>query len=445
MTGMKELKKELAKYIAANVCGMIGLSCYILADTFFIANAIGANGLTALNLALPIYSMVHGSGLMLGMGGATRFSIARGQNQQRMADQIFSQTVILYGIFGVIFVLSGLFLSATFAGWLGANAEVFEMTRVYLQVILFFAPAFMLNDIFVCFVRNDGAPRQAMCAMLLGSFSNIVLDYIFMYPLHMGIFGAVLATGCAPIVGIWASHGHWKKKDCGFHFRKTRPEGKIFRGILALGVPSLITELASGVVMFVFNLLILNLEGNTGVAAYGVVANLAYVVTAIHTGIAQGTQPLISREYGRQKEDHMKKLLELAMLVMAISSVLIYLIFYLGADPLTAAFNSEGSQTLQKIAVHGMRLYFTGIWFAGFNIILAVYFMAQERAMPAQILSLARGFFVIVPVAVILAKGFGMTGVWISYAAAEGIVAILGVILYKKKNGFQKKAASGII
>ena len=66
MTGMKELKKELAKYIAANVCGMIGLSCYILADTFFIANAIGANGLTALNLALPIYSMVHGSGLMLG-------------------------------------------------------------------------------------------------------------------------------------------------------------------------------------------------------------------------------------------------------------------------------------------------------------------------------------------------------------------------------------------
>lgn len=429
---MKELKKELAKYITSNVCGMIGLSCYILADTFFIANAIGANGLTALNLALPIYSMVHGSGLMLGMGGATRFSIARGQNQQRQADQIFSQTILLYGIFVVLFMLSGLFLSATFAGWLGANEEVFEMTRVYLQVILLFSPAFMLNDIFVCFVRNDGAPRRAMCAMLLGSFSNVILDYIFMYPLHMGIFGAVLATGCAPIIGLMVSYGHWKSTACGFRFRRTKPEGRMVRGILALGFPSLIAELASGVVMFVFNLLILGLKGNTGVAAYGVVANLAYVVTAIHTGIAQGTQPLISREYGKRREEHVKKLLELALAVMAISSVAIYLIFYLGADPLTTVFNSEKNPELQMIAVHGMKLYFTGIWFAGFNIILSIYFMAKEQAVPAQIVSLARGFFVIVPVAVVLAKVFGMTGVWISYAVAEGIVAILGIFLYKK-------------
>ncbi len=219
-----------------------------------------------------------------------------------------------------------------------------------------------------------------------------------------------------------------------FSFQKDKTGRKNIPGILALGVPSLITELASGVVMFVFNLLILNLEGNTGVASLwrGSKSGLCGDGDP-YRNCTGNAGPLISREYGRQKEDHMKKLLELAMLVMAISSVLIYLIFYLGADPLTAAFNSEGSQTLQKIAVHGMRLYFMGIWFAGFNIILAVYFMAQERAVPTQILSLARGFFVIVPVAVILAKGFGMTGVWISYAAAEGIVAILGVILYQRK------------
>lgn len=432
MTGMKELKKELAKYIAANVCGMIGLSCYILADTFFIANAIGANGLTALNLALPIYSMVHGSGLMLGMGGATRFSIARGQNQQRMADQIFSQTVILYGIFGVIFVLSGLFLSATFAGWLGANAEVFEMTRVYLQVILFFAPAFMLNDIFVCFVRNDGAPRRAMCAMLLGSFSNIVLDYIFMYPLHMGIFGAVLATGCAPIVGIWASHGHWKKKDCGFHFRKTRPEGKIFRGILALGVPSLITELASGVVMFVFNLLILNLEGNTGVAAYGIIANLSLVVLSFYTGISQGIQPLVSDAYGKLEQKRIVQFLRYAMGSMLVLSAAIYLILFVFADPIASAFNSENNATLHTIAVTGLRLYFTSLVFAGFNIILSMYFTSVEKAFPAQIISFLRGLILIIPIAFLFARLWEMTGVWMSFPAAEFVTAVIGAGLYVK-------------
>lgn len=432
MTGMKELKKELAKYIAANVCGMIGLSCYILADTFFIANAIGANGLTALNLALPIYSMVHGSGLMLGMGGATRFSIARGQNQQRMADQIFSQTVILYGIFGVIFVLSGLFLSATFAGWLGANAEVFEMTRVYLQVILFFSPAFMLNDIFVCFVRNDGAPRRAMCAMLLGSFSNIVLDYIFMYPLHMGIFGAVLATGCAPIVGIWASHGHWKKKDCGFHFRKTRPEGKIFRGILALGVPSLITELASGVVMFVFNLLILNLEGNTGVAAYGIIANLSLVVLSFYTGISQGIQPLVSDAYGKLEQKRIVQFLRYAMGSMLVLSAAIYLILFVFADPIASAFNSENNATLHTIAVTGLRLYFTSLVFAGFNIILSMYFTSVEKAFPAQIISFLRGLILIIPIAFLFARLWEMTGVWMSFPATEFVTAVIGAGLYVK-------------
>lgn len=107
------LLNEFFRYVILNICGMIGLSCYILADTFFIANGLGANGLTALNLAIPIYSFIHGSGLMFGMGGATKYSIYRGQKKYENADKSFSNTICIMSILAVIFILTGIFLNKT--------------------------------------------------------------------------------------------------------------------------------------------------------------------------------------------------------------------------------------------------------------------------------------------------------------------------------------------
>ena len=197
------LLKEFFRYVILNICGMIGLSCYILADTFFISNGLGANGLAALNLAIPVYSFIHGSGLMLGMGGATKYSICRGQKEYKKAEQCFSNTMSIMAVLAVIFMLTGMFFSEKLTILLGADRYVFTMTKTYLQVILLFAPAFMANDMLICFVRNDGNPKLSMTGMLTGSFSNIILDYMFIYPLNMGIFGAVLATGLAPVISLF--------------------------------------------------------------------------------------------------------------------------------------------------------------------------------------------------------------------------------------------------
>ena len=177
-------------------------------------------------------------------------------------------------------MLLGVFTSAQIARLLGANEAVFEMSKTYLQVILLFAPMFMLNDLLLCFVRNDGAPQLSMAGMIGGSLSNIVLDYIFIFPCGMGIFGAVLATGLAPVISIMIISPFFFKKKNTFHFRKCRISAQRLAGILSSGLPSLITEVASGIVMIVFNMIILKLEGNVGVA-YGVIANLSLAVTAI--------------------------------------------------------------------------------------------------------------------------------------------------------------------
>ncbi len=291
----KGLLKEFARYVVSNICGMIGLSCYILADTFFISRGLGARGLAALNLAIPVYSFVHGSGLMLGMGGATGYSICAGRGDSKNGDSIFSNAVYAMAAFAAVCVAAGIFFSGKLALALGADREIFAMTKTYLQVILFFAPAFMANDLLLCFVRNDGNPRLSMAAMLAGSFSNIVLDYVFIFPLGMGILGAVLATGFAPVISLGVLSRHWTLKKNRFHFVKAKPELRQAADSIFLGVPALIAEAASGIVIIVFNAVILRLEGNTGVAAYGVVANLSLVVTAVYTGISQGAQPILSR------------------------------------------------------------------------------------------------------------------------------------------------------
>lgn len=298
-----------SRYMILSVLGTLGVSCYILADTFFIAKGLGANGLTALNLAIPVYNFIHGTGLMLGMGGATRFSICKSQGKTDEVNRIYTNTIYLAAVFSALFVLLGFVFSKQLSTLLGADENVLEMTNTYLRWLLIFAPAFILNDVLLCFVRNDGSPQLSMTAMLIGSFSNIVLDYIFIFPMQMGIFGAIFATGLSPIISIAMMFLHWLRKKNTFRFVKTKIRKDIIKQDLSLGFPSLIAQLSSGIVMIVFNMIILNLEGNTGVAAYGVVANISLVIVAVYTGIAQGVQPLISTFYGAGNDKQTKTML----------------------------------------------------------------------------------------------------------------------------------------
>ena len=202
--------------------------------------------------------------------------------------------------------------------------------------------------------------------------------------------------------------------------------------ILSLGFPSLITEVSSGIVIIVFNVIILGLKGNVGVAAYGVIANLSLVVISIFTGIAQGMQPLISSAYGRGDSARIRGILRYGLATAVFISLTLYAGICWGAAPITAVFNSENNLKLQEIAEYGLRLYFTGIPAAGLNIILSIFFTSTEQAVPAHIISLLRGMVLIIPIAFFLSGLWGMTGVWLAFPATELVCALTGAAICKR-------------
>ena len=427
---MKGTLREFARYTSLNVLGMIALSCYILADTFFVSLGLGADGLTALNLAIPVYSFIHGSGLMIGMGGGTRYSILKSQGNHQEADRVFTNVLYLAAVLAALFVAAGLLFAGDLVRLFGGTGAVFTMCRTYLRVILLFAPAFLMNNVLLCFVRNDGAPQLAMAAMIGGSLSNVVLDWVFIFPWGMGIFGAVFATGLAPIISMGILSPHFFRKKNQFRPVPCKPQLRRTARILSSGVPSLVTEVSSGIVIIAFNGLIMGLEGNTGVAAYGVIANLSLVVIAIYTGIAQGIQPILSRSYGAGDRSGLTIILRCAMMTQVVVSLLIYGIVAAFAPQIAAVFNSEGSASLQAIAEQGLRLYFIACPFAGCNVVLSMYFTSTERPLPAHIISLLRGFFLILPLAFLLAWLGQMAGIWLAFPLTEFLVAALAASLY---------------
>ncbi len=422
--------RDFLKYTSFNILGMLGLSCYILADTFFVTLGTGANGLTALNLAIPAFNVIHGCGLMLGLGGGTLYSIFQSRENPIEANRIFSNGLVLSLLLSAVFFILGLFCTESITILLGADDAAYELCKTYLQVILLFAPAFMLNNLLTGFVRNDGAPQLTMAAMLIGSFANIALDYLFIFPCNMGIFGAAFATGLSPFISMLILSPFFLKKKNRFRFAKEQLFGRTTFRVITTGLPSLITEISSGVVILIFNLIILRLQGNIGVAAYGVVANLSLVVMAIYTGIAQGVQPLISSYHGAGVKKNIKKVLNYTLITLLLLSGLLYAGIFLAAEQITTIFNTERITLLQQIAVEGLRVYFTACLFAGFNIILSVYFTSTEQRLPAQIITILRGIVVIIPATFLLSSVFGMIGIWSAFPVTELIVSMVTAVFF---------------
>lgn len=414
-----QLRNTFWKYVTLNILSMIGMSCFIFVDTLCIANGVGNNGLTALNLVLPVYAAVNGTGLMLGIGAASRYSMARGKGEYEAADRAFSQAVILAVTAGVLFMLAGGIFTGAIGTALGADDSVLRELVPYMRTLMLFSPAFLINNVLVSFVRNDGSPQLSMAAMMSGNMSNIVLDILFVFGFKWGMFGAAFATGLSPVISMCVLSLHFIKKKNHFKYQRTHLKIKDVKGIVLLGGASFVTEVSAGIVILMFNFVILDIGGNTGVAAYGVIANIALIAAAVFTGIAQGIQPLVSRKYGEGKYKEVGYIRSHGLILALFLGTACCVGGILGRDFLIRVFNHSGDYGFWQTARGGIETYFLAFVPMGINVVASALCAAKGQPGPSLLIAMLRGVVLDIILVMIFPRLWGMEGVWAVVPAAE--------------------------
>lgn len=420
------IEKKLRKFIFPSIFAMLGISLYVLADTFFISVAAGTNGITALNMALPVYAIMYAFGSMIGIGSATRHSLGKSLGKEDY-NEYFANSFVWALLLSIFFVLIGIFAPGSVLKLMGADDVILKTGISYMRIELLFAPAFMLNFTMTAFVRNDNDPNIAMTATLSSSIFNIIFDYIFMFPMDMGMSGAALATGISPIISMAVCMLHFYSKKNTIYFVKKIPSVKKLILACQLGISGFVGEISGGVTTLTFNFVLLKIVGNIGVAAYGVVANISIIGIAVFNGISQGLQPMASEAGGAGNEAAKKRIYRHSLQIGIIVSALLVFICWVFADGIVNVFNSEGSEEMADYAVVGLRLYSLGFFIAVVNIVRAGYFGAVGRAKECFIISVSRGIFAIVFFAIVLSRFMGIYGVWLAFPVAEATTFVLSL------------------
>ncbi|KRL97032.1 MATE family efflux transporter [Liquorilactobacillus satsumensis] len=432
---MQNLGREFYSYVRKNILASLGLSLYVIADTIFISLAAGPLGLAALNIVLPIFNLFNSMGLLLGIGGATIFSINNSLSQ-KTNTALYGQLLTLGFFLGIFFASMANLLTEPLLTLLGANQQTIGLASAYLRIVSLGAAFFILNYISVNFIRNDGNPRLTMLATLTETFFVLVIDYLFIFIFKWGMVGAAWATLFAPLASlvVLTQHRHFTGRK--LQLRLQLPRFKNVLAVTRLGLPSFLTEMSTGVSIFVYNVVLLKSGGNLAIAAYGVVANLALIVLALFNGISFGMQPLLAREYGKNNWKNVRYILKLGLCTSLLIAFLSFGILLLFKYPIIGIF-SRGTQTLMvHYAAVGIPLYFLSIFFSGININIMMFLISINQPRFSFFMSLMRGYVILLPSIVILGHFWQMEGIWLSVTVTEFIITIFG--LFFTRNIFRQ-------
>ncbi|MCE5202594.1 MAG: MATE family efflux transporter [Synergistaceae bacterium] len=429
----EKIPKLLLSFALPAMIGMLAGAIYNIVDRIFVGQFVGANGLAAITLSFPTMILMFAFSLLISVGGSSRVSILRGARKRHPAEQALAHTFMLLALVG----FAGMALSINGVDFLlrisGASDEILPLARNYLRIILIGGPLALLGHGINSLIRACGSPRYAMGTQVLGAFSNVILDAIFIMKMGMGVEGAALGTviaqGCATVCGLaYFLFGNTPLR-IRLHFL-LRPRFKVVRKICAVGSASFIVELSFFLYMTVMNHMIHAYGGNIALSAMGIFFSLDSLLFLPAMAIGEATQPIVGYNYGAGEPERVLKTIKTAILLSTCFYVLSFILAELFAKQMMMLFSSDPE--LLAVGIPGMRIGYLGIMFVGVPIVTNAALQGMAKAKESLVLSLLRhAVFMFLPM-MVLPNFFGLWGIWMSFPTGDICGCILALFFLKR-------------
>ena len=424
--------KVFFHYLVPAVCSTLVTSVYLLVDTLLIGQGVGALGISALNIFMPFFLLFNGIGLLFGIGSGILISSEDGMGNKKKANQYFATGFVSILSIAIILGLIWNYYLQPLCVILGANSDTIDLVLEYGKCIMAFAPVFMMSNYFAPIVRNMKNPKLVMCAVLTGSVLNVILDYVFVFPMDMGMFGAAAATVIGSLTTLLVLSTHFIKKQNRVKINKETISLNLLAPIFKCGFSSLIMEVASGFVIFIFNIQILKYIGNNGIVVYGIISNCVLVGLALFNGVAQAAQPIIATNFGAGLNTRVKKVLKYALITTTIIGVSLFAVVFLFTGQIIKVFVQANSEIL-SVGIPALRLYLSAFCIMNINILISSYFQSVGKEKVAIYISIIRGFLLNIVLAFLLPSVLPSTVLWVVVPVSE-LITLVCITVYAKRN-----------
>lgn len=442
--GTVDISKLFRKIFVPTLLGMASWSLITVADGIFVGWGIGSHGIAAINICYPIFLVLSGFALMMGMGASVAASIHLSHENVKAARINITQA--MWFSMAIVAVAMAIIyaMPERISLLLGASPSLLQPVIEYMVYLLPSAPFMVCAIIGLFVIRLDGAPRYAMWCNVVPALMNMILDWVFIFPLDMGIKGAAIASSISTIVGgamtviyilffartLTLYRLKSSAKSLALSLRNIAYQCKI-------GFPAMFSEATMAMLMFIGNLVFMKYLGDAGVGAFGVACYYLPFMFMFGNAVAESAQPIVSYNYGAGHAARVNATLAISCRTAVVGALLSVVAFTMFAQELVNIFIGTADPAA-IIAINGFPYFAMGFVFFVLNLVAIGFLQSIERVAPAMMFALLRGVLFMVPCFMLLPELMGIRGIWLAMPLTEAATFLLVVLymLFNRKNLF---------
>jgi putative MATE family efflux protein len=419
-------------YALPSVLGMLAISSASIIDGLFVGNYVGAEGLAAINMSIPVFSLLFGLGLMLAIGSSVITGKLIGEGDKTSASLMFTKTIIAMVVLSVSLVTILYLNIENILRLFGSTDELLGLATLYLSYLLIFIPFLMVGIVLDYFVKIDNRPGLAFGALLLSALINIVLDWYLIVHLEQGVLGAALATGISQMALILVLLPHFFSKKANIRFVK--PIGSWFAIIKAgfNGASEFVNETSVGITTVIFNYIMIKSFGVDGVAAYTVVNYILWISIMVSFGVSDALQPIISKNFGAKKPKRVEAFLKYAFISVALVGMFVSVAVLFLPEQIVDMFLEQKDKNAIEIILIFLAFVWPAFLFNGPNMVISAYFTAMHKPLQSAIIAFSRSLVFPVLFILVLPLIVGDKGIYLAIPFAELFTFVIALIFFKK-------------